>query len=383
VSAKNQPGLFKESEAKTQPSENAIHLLALTDVSGVGFATARSLSEAFEGDLARVWATESDELLSVLRKARTPHPTQVIRQIRSRSKELVAGARERYHFLTVRRQLSIHFRGSESYPRKLLDLPNPPPWLFVEGNVGRLNGDGLVAVIGTRTPTVSGLEAAKRLSVALVSSGATILSGLAEGIDEIGHKTAVDHGAPTVAVLGHGIDVVFPAATSGLRRQIVDTGGAVVSEYLPRDTYTGERFVQRNRIQAALSTAVAVVEGRHKSGTAHTVRFARQLKRELFGVRIGEPMETPQQELLCELAQSGDRVFNLDQSNDVDQLRVYLKQRLPLQPENNRASRPRLFRGLVADIERIVKEYDASDADLQWLIDHIRRLRIKEPRDAR
>jgi DNA protecting protein DprA len=239
----------------------------------------------------------------------------------------------------------------------------------------------IAAVVGTRNPTDHGLEAARRLSVTLARSGCIILSGLAEGIDAAAHQTAVDYGAPTVAVLGHGVDVVFPASTSRLRREIVDSGGAVVSEYLPNDSYTRERFVQRNRIQAALSKTVAVVEGKAKSGTAHTMRFARQMGREAFGVRIGPGANTPQQELHRELSKQGFPVFDLDDQEDREGLRVYLQTVFPQAPTRSQRISPRLFLGLLHEIGRLADDYDASPADFDWLIEQINNMRPQETSD--
>jgi DNA protecting protein DprA len=368
----------QSSQIDYSPSGNELSLLALDSIPGIGFATVRTLFEAYKWDLSQVWTASNEELHRHLKTARTPHPQQVIRRILSDQKNLLATAKQQYLFLKIRRQISILIRGSELYPKKLEDLPYPPAWLFVEGNVKLLNDPMIVAVVGTRTPTEQGLEAARRLSVSLVRNGCLILSGLAEGIDETGHRTSVDYGAPTIAVLGHGIDVTFPAATAGLRREMITLGGAVVSEYLPRDTYSSERFVQRNRIQAALSQAVAVVEGRTKSGTAHTVRFARKLNRILFGARLGELRSIPNQELLDELEKAGDSVFDLDRPQGREGVRKFLENLFTLELCAQRQGDPRLFRGLLSEIHRLARDYDASEDDFEWLINQIRISRSSE-----
>lgn len=373
--------LFGNSDPAPFSPENEISLLALAQIKGVGFTTVRTIFDTYHGNLSQVWGANSEDLRILLQRARTPEQSHVISQIQTRSKMLLETAREQIQFLKMRRKTSIIFRGTDVYPESLYHLPDPPAWLFVEGNTDILYDPAIVAVIGTRDPTERGIQAAKRISLFLVGSDCIILSGLAEGVDAVGHQTAVDYGVPTIAVLGHGVDVVFPASTSGLRRQIVELGGAIVSEYLPRDTYSSERFVRRNRIQAALSGMVCVVEGRLKGGTAHTVRFARQLNREVFGARIGPPERIPQQELLEELTSKGAPVFDLEQPRDCEVLQTYLEQHLHLQARKHPQRTPRIFRNVLNEIKRLARDYDVTQDDFDWLINQIHQSTMQEAND--
>jgi DNA processing protein len=381
MSSNLQRTFFENADVAPSSAGNAVSLLALSKISGVGFATIKSLFEAYHGDLIKVWTAGRDDLYEHLRLARIPQPTEIARQITSNPKPLVDAAREQYRFLKARRKTHILFRDTPEYPIGLYSLNDPPTWLFVEGDTKALTESMIVAVVGTRNPTDQGLEATKRLSVTLSRAGCVILSGLAEGIDAAAHQTAVDYGAPTIAVLGHGVDVVFPASTSGLRREIVDSGGAVISEYLPGDTYNRTRFVQRNRIQAALSRIVTVVEGKSKSGTAHTLRFARQMNRDLFGVRLGQEAHTPQQELHGELLRYGFPIFDLDNQDGREGLRIYLHNLFPQLADGKKPSSPRLFRGLLSEISRVARHYDATAEDFDWLTEQINRLRPQETLD--
>jgi DNA processing protein len=352
--------------------ERAIHLLALADIEGAGFSTVRALYEYYGVNLPQLWDAHTDDLLQVLGNARIPNANQVVRQIQSRTKQLITGARERYLFYKMR-NTQVIFRHDPSYPPALLDLSSPPAWIFVEGNADILHNASIIAVVGTRTPTIEGTEVAKRISVGLIRLGCVVLSGLAEGIDEVAHRVAVDYAAPTIAVLGHGIEIVYPAATSYLRRQLINSGGAIVSEYLPRDNYSRDRFVQRNRIQAALSQAVTIVEGTTKSGTAHTVRFARQLNRALFGVYLGQLRSVPQHELLHDLARQNYPVFNWEFGEHRKELVVYLSEVLRRNLRDQVQS-PRLFNGLLREIERLAQQYDATEEDFQWFIHEVQKL---------
>ncbi|MEN3331475.1 MAG: processing protein [Blastocatellia bacterium] len=382
MSQHNQMDLFGQPITEKVLLENDVHLLALTEIQGIGSATARSFFEMFDGDLSRVWSAQAEELYEGLRKSRAQHPINIVNKIHKDSAKLIELARDRLRMFKERRKISVIFRDTPEYPVTLLDLPNPPAWIFVQGDSKLLHNTNLVAVVGTRTPTENGIEAAKRLSILLVTNGALILSGLAEGIDEVGHRTAVDHGVPTVSVLGHGIDIVFPRSTAALRQQIIDVGGAVVTEYLPRDSYNAERFVQRNRIQAALSQAVAIVEGKTKSGTAHTVRFAKQLKRPLFGVRIGRPTKSPNQELLEELSKNNAPVFDLDALDTKEALTKFMHEHLSLGNNLHAPAKPSRFRMILKELDRIIEYYGANDADYQYLIDEIDQRRKGSKKDA-
>ena len=378
-----QPSLF-DGEAKNN-HRNEQSLLALSRLPGVGFGTVRHLFHALGGDLFRVWSLPLEDVCEHLKAARTPQPQAVAQQIRDRdqARTLLAEARDEYEN-RLRDRVSLIFQGTPQYPHALNNLPSPPAWLFVQGNPQALQDPSIVAVVGTREPTEAGLECARRLTVLLVREGCAILSGLAEGIDVVGHRTALHWGAPTIAVLGHGIDVVFPASTAGVRRQIVERGGAVVSEYLPNDNYARDRFVARNRIQAALSKVVVVVEGQSKSGTAHTVRFALQLTRRLMGARLGPPSGSPQQELLQDLAAAEHPVFDLDRQADRDALRRFLRASLPPERRKRKSASPFLFRGVLDEMRQQADWYGATKADFDFFIAEVRKIQrtsLAEPDD--
>lgn len=170
------------------------------------------------------------------------------------------------------------------FPAQLREIPDPPPWLFVRGSITALEERGL-AIVGTRTPSRDGLFLAEYVGACLHGLQTTTISGLAEGIDQAIHRASLRFGVPTVAVLGTGILKTFPKGAEDLANQIVDEGGALVSEYLPTDTYSRATFVRRNRLQSGLARLVLPVEWRTKSGTAHTVRFAAKQHRELVCLR--------------------------------------------------------------------------------------------------
>jgi DNA processing protein len=168
------------------------------------------------------------------------------------------------------------------YPDRLRELSDPPPLIYVRGNVGLLGREKLVAVVGTREPTTFGVSAAAALTGVLADSGWGIVSGLARGIDTIAHRAAVERGAPTIAVMGGGLDRIYPSENKDLAAQIVDAGGTLVSEQPFGEQPRPYHLVARDRLQSGLSVAVVVAQSGVDSGTMHTARFAATQGRPLF-----------------------------------------------------------------------------------------------------
>ena len=141
-----------------------------------------------------------------------------------------------------------------------------------------------MGIVGSRKPTEYGLNAAADIGGELAKNGAIIVSGLADGLDSAGHRAAVKNDCPTIAVMGVPIDRTYPAANAALRQKI-EQKGCVISEYPPYSEYIGPTcFLQRNRLIAALSTAVLVVEAREKSGTMSTVAHAERYGKPVYAV---------------------------------------------------------------------------------------------------
>jgi DNA processing protein len=170
----------------------------------------------------------------------------------------------------------------ERYPNRLRELSDPPPLLYVRGDANLLARRRLVAVIGTREPTAPGIAAAEALTAVLAEDGWSIVSGLAKGIDTVAHCAAVEHGAPTIAVLGGGLDRIYPAENKGLAARILDSGGALISEQPCGEPPRPRHLVARDRLQSGLSVAVVVAQTGLSSGTMHTARFAASQGRALF-----------------------------------------------------------------------------------------------------
>ena len=172
------------------------------------------------------------------------------------------------------------------YPSRLKGIPDAPPALFATGDLSALNAGHTVGMIGSRRPSAYGVEAAAGIGKELAEAGVCLVSGLADGLDSEAHKAAVAAGAPTIGVLGTAIDQTYPASNRRLRAEMEQTG-AVVSEFFPGETARRSNFLLRNRLIAALSDALCVVEAREKSGTMNTVRHAERYGRAVWAVPGG------------------------------------------------------------------------------------------------
>jgi len=173
--------------------------------------------------------------------------------------------------------------GCQEYPERLKEIYDPPPVLWVRGNVRLLNRPA-IAVVGTRHPTPYGSGIAEMLARDLAARRLLIVSGMARGIDTCSHRGALAARMPTVAVWGTGIDVVYPKENKKLAEEILAADGAIVSE-LPMGTFPApQNFPRRNRILSGLSIAVLVIEAAENSGTRVTARCAQEQNRDVFAV---------------------------------------------------------------------------------------------------
>lgn len=180
--------------------------------------------------------------------------------------------------------------ASEDYPALLRESSAAPAALFVRGDPHWL-WHAQVAVVGSRNPSTGGADNARAFAAALAQAGLCVTSGLADGVDTSAHRAALDEGHPTIAVVGTGTDIVYPARNRQLAEQIVKQG-CVVSEFLPGTGARPDHFPRRNRIIAGLSLGTLVVEAAVKSGALITARQAAELGREVFAIpgSIHNPM---------------------------------------------------------------------------------------------
>ncbi len=203
--------------------------------------------------------------------------------------------------------------GDDDYPELLARIKDPPRLLYIVGDPAVLHLPSL-AIVGSRNPTSGGARNAFEFARYLAASGFCIVSGLAAGIDAAAHRGALDAKAPTVAFLGHGIDIIYPAQNRGLAEKIAE-GGALVSEYplgmQPRKPF----FPQRNRLISGLSLGTLVVEAARQSGSLITARLAAEQGREVFAMpgSIHNPLARGCHQLIrdgAKLVESGDDIVS-------------------------------------------------------------------------
>lgn len=176
------------------------------------------------------------------------------------------------------------------YPERLKNIYDPPLYFYMKGSLVQDDGNA-IAIVGSRRPTPYGMRVADMLASELASAGFTITSGMARGIDSVAHRAALKSGGRSIAVLGCGIDVVYPRENCDLMSDIAKSG-AVMSEFPMGSRPDKKKFPQRNRVISGLSLGVVVVEAAEKSGSLITARFAMEQGREVFAVpgNINSPL---------------------------------------------------------------------------------------------
>lgn len=206
--------------------------------------------------------------------AEPPVDAEILESARVRARELLSEYEES--------GVTVLTFFDDAYPPLLRQIADPPPVLYVRGDLGPISDARAVAVVGTREPSAFGVTAARHLTRALSGAGWVIVSGLAKGIDTLAHKTAVESGGRTVAIFGSGLDRVYPTENRKLVDEIVSTGGAVMSELPFGAPPIPRNLINRDRLQSGMSAAVLICQTGIKGGTLHTARFAAEQKRPIF-----------------------------------------------------------------------------------------------------
>jgi DNA processing protein len=232
----------------------------------------QAIGEAFGWDFEAAWRAPVGALAQIVgeRVAQTVEATRTTLDL-----DAIVGNVNRLG------QTVIPF-ADERYPALLRETSAPPIVLYVEGEITQADTRS-VAVIGSRDFTPYGRDVARSFATDLAQAGVTVVSGLARGIDGVAHEAALAAGGRTIAVLGGGLDWIYPSEHRGLARRITEHG-ALISEYPPRTRPVRGNFPMRNRIMAGLSIGVVIVEARVKSGTLITANYAAHYNRDVFAV---------------------------------------------------------------------------------------------------
>ena len=252
-------------------------LLGLLQVPGIGYQKIKLLLQQ----------TESGNAEDIFKKMKIPDLMRIDGIGAATAREIVKFDKwvtvDRILDKTVKLNASLLSIADEHYPPLLKHIYDAPPLFWIKGNPSILGNNGL-AVVGTRNAGRYGLNQAAFWTRELVNAGLNVNSGLAYGVDGVAHKTAISSGGHTVAVLGSGIDWIYPEKHLPLAAEIVESGGVVMTEFPPGTKPDAGNFPERNRIVSGMSLGVVVIESGLKGGSMITARFALDHNREVFVV---------------------------------------------------------------------------------------------------
>lgn len=247
--------------------------LWLRSLRGLGNSVCLRLLQYF-GSPERIYYAEREDYAQVEKITRAQIEVLADKGL-DRAEEILADC--------TRLGLRILTYSDAAYPERLRAIPDAPCLLYYQGNWPDFDSEPAVALIGTRRATPYGVRIGERLGYELTKGGAYVVSGLAAGGDAAGHRGALMAGGATAAVLGGGIDVIYPAENRPLFSDIA-ASGVLISEYPPGTEAKGHHFLERNRIISGLSVAVVVTEAALRSGTMNTVHHALEQDRDVYAV---------------------------------------------------------------------------------------------------
>lgn len=258
-------------------TEDRQYWLAWSQIAGVGPILLQRLQEHF-GNLENAWKSSPGELGKI--EGVGFHILQKIVQYRGKinpEKLLIEHEKINPHFWTP---------ADVEYPKLLREISTPPPILYYRGQLDLEENRGekpLVGIVGTRKPTKYGRKWTRHISTVLAQNGFTIVSGMADGIDAESHSAAIQAGGRTIAVVGTGVDVIYPYSNKDLYKEILKSG-IVISEHPTKTSPHRTHFPRRNRIIAGLSRVVLVMEAGNKSGALITATYANEFSRDIYAL---------------------------------------------------------------------------------------------------
>ena len=251
-----------------------LYQIGLTLVPGIGDVNGKKLVLRF-GSAEAVFKAPARELLAI-----PGIGPAVVKNIQNQ--KVLIRAEQEIHFLEKHGIRPLFFRD-EAYPQRLLNCYDHPLLLYSKGKAD-LNHKRVIAFVGTRRATGYGRDRCRELIEGLREKEVLVVSGLAYGIDGCAHRTAVEMEIPTVGVLGHGLDRIYPAPHRKLAEEMLQKGGGLLTEFLSKTNPDRENFPKRNRIVAGMVDAVVVVESDKKGGALITAELANSYNRDVFAV---------------------------------------------------------------------------------------------------
>lgn len=246
--------------------------VGLSHVKGIGPVRFQTLINHF-GDAQSVWEASPSEIRTL------KIPEKVIKTfLKIRASIDIQQLLSEYQS----KNITILTWDDDDYPQRLRNISSSPPVLYLQGDL-RSEDRWAVGVVGTRKVTQYGARVAEEICSTLARQGITIISGMARGVDTIAHRAALDVGGRTLAILGCGVDRIYPSENHALAHEIVKNG-AMISDYAPGTPPDGSNFPPRNRIISGLSIATIIIEAGEKSGALITARYAVEQGKDVFAV---------------------------------------------------------------------------------------------------
>jgi DNA processing protein len=252
--------------------DSKAYWVGFNHVKGIGAVRMKALLDYF-GSLEIAWQAPAEAMLSAGLSAKVV--------------ENLAQTRQRLQLETIwktleKQKIQVITWEDEEYPRRLKEIEQPPPVLYLRGSL-TAEDEWAVAIVGTRLITHYGRQITEKLASFLAENHVTVVSGMARGVDGVAHDMAMKSGGRTLAVLGCGVDVVYPPEHQKLSERIIEQG-AIISDYPPGTRPESINFPPRNRIISGLSQGVVVIEAGETSGALITAKFAAEQGREVFAV---------------------------------------------------------------------------------------------------
>ena len=241
-------------------------------VKGIGAVRTRAILDHFE-NLEAAWHAPIEDY----EKIRIPQKTLENLQLTRSQLDL-----DKIWESLIKKDINVITWEDEIYPRRLKEIDQPPPVLYIRGEM-KVEDEWAVAIVGTRRMTVYGRQVTEDLAAFLAVNGVTVVSGLARGVDSTAHSSSLKNGGRTLAVLGCGVDEIYPPENRKLINEIIQNG-AILSEFPLGTPPDANNFPQRNRIISGLSQATVIVEAGETSGALITATFAAEQGREVFAV---------------------------------------------------------------------------------------------------
>lgn len=267
------PQLSEESQTISLITNDLLYQLSLCEVPNIGHVHAKLLCEHFGSalDIFRAGYSTLERIEGIGRVR-----AACIKKFRDFHKaEREIAFIEKYGITTL-------FFNDENYPKRLRNCYDPPILLFFKGNAD-LNAKKVISIVGTRNNSEYGRSFTEKLVKELSAQSVLIISGLAFGIDSAAHKSALKNDTPTVGVIGHGLDIIYPSENTGLAKEMLKKGG-LLTEFKSKTKPDKHNFPSRNRIVAGLSDATVIIESGVKGGSMITAEIAYGYNREIFAL---------------------------------------------------------------------------------------------------